>query len=541
VKAFDYIVIGSGSAGSIVAARLSEDPQVSVLMIEAGRSDSHPFMPMPLAFPKVATNRAFIWPYETEPEPGLNNRTLPIWRGKTLGGCSSINAMINVRGSRYDYDNWARAGLQGWAYRDVLPYFRKLENSYRGPGLYHGTAGPVGNVPVNLPEAFFPQLQQAAVAAGLQVCEDHNGALQEGISRIEVTTNRGRRASTARAYLHPAMKNRPNLTVLTKAQVTRILLDGKRAVGVEYLRGGNVQRVHADREIVLSAGAYSSPQLLMLSGIGPAEHLRSVGIDVVQDLKGVGENLQEHPNLLNIYRANGAVGLSRHLRLDRATLAVMRWALFGTGPFSTAGTMANIFLRTSPELELPNVQLIVMPIHQHAELWVPMLTRPPVYAFTVRVGILHALSRGWVKLRSADPLALPRIRFNMFTDPTDMQTMIEALRISRDIMSREPMRGLIKEELLPGPQHQSDAALDQAIRQQVEHRHHAVGTCQMGTDENAVVDAQLRVIGIENLRVADSSVMPHDPSGNTNVPTMMIGEKSADLIKGRALEPAAVG
>jgi choline dehydrogenase len=540
MKSFDFVVIGAGSAGSIIAARLSEDPEVTVLLLEAGRRDNHPFMSMPIAFPKLAANRSFVWPFETEPEPGLNNRTLPIWRGKTLGGCSSINAMINVRGNRYDYDNWRQLGLEGWGYRDVLPYFRKLEKSWRGGGLYHGSEGPIGNEPITLSEACFPQFERAAIHAGLKVCSDHHGAEQEGISRIELTTNSGRRASSARAYLYPAMRMRQNLSVLTQAQTTRIVLDGKRATGVEYVRNGRVERVHAHREIVLCGGPYNSPQLLMLSGIGPADHLRSVGIDVIQDLKGVGENLQEHPNLLNIYRTQGKVGLARHLRFDRAAWAAMRWMLLGSGPFATAGTTANIFIRTRSELQRPDVQIIAMPVHQHAELWFPFLTKPPVYAFTARVGILHALSRGWVRLRSSDALEWPRIRFNMFAEPADLDAMVAAVKISRDIFSQCPMPELIAEELLPGKQCQSDGELAQAIRQQAEHRHHAVGTCRMGTDEDAVVDSKLRVIGIEKLRVADASVMPTDPSGNTNVPTMMIGEKAADLLRGRTLEPAEV-
>lgn len=540
MKRFDYIVVGSGSAGSIVAARLSEDTNVTVLLLEAGRRDNHPFMAMPIAFPKVATDPSFVWPFETEPEPGLGGRKLPVWRGKTLGGCSSINAMINVRGSRHDYDIWRQQGLEGWGYSDVLPYFKKLETSWRGSGPYHGVQGPVTNVPVDLPEGFFPQLEQAAIKAGLPVCPDHNAAGQDGISRMEITTNSGRRASSARAYLRPAMKTRRNLTVATKAQTTRIVFEGKRAVGVEYLQAGKMERVRADREIVLCAGTYNSPQLLMLSGIGPADHLRSVGVDVVQDIKGVGENLQEHPNLLNIYRARGKLGLSRHLRLDRAALAVLRWAMLGEGPFATAGTTANIFMRSRPELERPDIQIITMPIHQHAELWFPWLTKPPIYAFTARVGILHALSRGWVRLRSSNPLDHPRIRFNMFAAQADLDAMVNAVKISRDIFSQSPMRDLIAEELLPGKQLQTDSELAQAIREQSEHRHHAVGTCRMGTDDHAVVDAKLRVIGVENLRVADASVMPNDPSGNTNVPTMMIGEKAADLVKGRTLAPMAL-
>lgn len=536
---FDYIVVGSGSAGAIVAARLSENPGTSVLLLEAGRTDDHPFMAMPIAFPKVATDKRYTWQFETEPEPGLGGRTLPIWRGRTLGGCSSINAMINVRGNRADYDLLADEGLEGWSYREVLPYFRKLEASWRETDEFHGHDGPVGNALVDLPDAFFPQLREAAAHIGLPYCDDHNGADQEGISRIELTTNSGRRASTAQSYLRPA-RRRPNLAVRTRAQATRIVLEGKRAVGIEFLQDGRPQRAMANREIVVSSGTFNSPALLMLSGIGPAEHLRSVGIDVVHDLPGVGQNLHEHPNLLNIYRTRGKLGLTRHLRLDRATLAVLRWAMLGSGPFTTAGTSANVFLRTQPDLDRPDVQIITMPVHQHAELWFPGLTRPPVHAFTARVGILHAQSRGSVRLRSADPLDYPRIQLNLLSEPADLEKMVAAVKMSRDLFAQPPLRDLIEGEILPGAGLSSDAELAAAIREQAEHRHHAVGTCRMGLGSDAVVDAQLRVIGIENLRVADASVLPEDPSGNTNVPTMMVGEKAADLLKGYALEPADV-
>ena len=531
-KTYDYIVVGSGSAGGIVASRLSEDPDVSVLLLEAGGADNHPFMAMPIAFPKVANSRNYTWQFEGEPEPALDGRRLPIWRGRTLGGCSSINAMINVRGNRADYDLMARQGLQGWGYSDVLPYFRKLENSWRKEDEFHGHDGPVGNVPVDLPEAYFERLKDAAAGLGLPFREDHHGAQQEGISRIELTTNSGRRASTAQAYLRPAMR-RPNLTVRTRAQTTRIVLEGRRAVGVEFLLHGRLRRARADREVIVSSGTYNSPALLMLSGIGPADHLRDVGVEVVHDLPGVGGNLHEHPNVLNIYRTRGKLGLTNHLRLDRATLAVLRWALLRSGPFTTAGTSANVFYRTEPGLDRPDVQIITMPVHQHAELWFPGLTKPPIHAFTARVGILHAESRGWVRLRSANPLDYPRIQLNLLTEPADMRKMIGAVRTSRELFSQPSMRELIDGEILPGADLQTDEELAAGIRQQAEHRHHAVGTCRMGVDAQAVVDAKLRVIGIEGLRVADASVLPEDPSGNTNVPTMMVGEKAADLLRDR--------
>jgi choline dehydrogenase len=537
MKEFDFIVVGSGSAGAVVAARLSAAKDTSVLLLEAGGRDDHPLMLMPIAFPKVARNRAYIWPFESEPEPGLDGRKLPIWRGKTLGGCSSINAMINVRGNALDFDLWRQQGLEGWGYKDVLPYFKRLENSWRGHGKYHGADGPVGNTPIDYPESLFLQLQQAAVNMGLPVSSDHHAEHQDGISRIELTTYLGRRASTARAYLYPAM-TRPNLTVLTKAHVTRVTLEGRRATGVEYLRAGKLEQVRATREVILSGGAYNSPQLLQLSGIGPADHLRSMGVKVVHELPGVGENLLEHPNLLNIYLAKGKLGFTRFLRVDRATLAVLRWFLHGEGPFTTAGAVGNIFLRSRLGLDRPDVQIVAMSVHQHGNLWFPGLTKRPVYALTSRVGVLHALSRGWVRLRSSNPLDQPRIRFNMFTEKADLDTMVQAVKMSRELYSQAPLRDLIEKELLPGEHVRTDAEIAAAVRRSTEHRHHALGTCRMGVDRGAVVDAQLRVHGIENLRVADASVMPDDPTGNTNVPTIMIGEKAADMIRGRSLPPA---
>jgi choline dehydrogenase len=539
-EGYDHIVVGSGSAGAVVAARLSEDPAVSVLLLEAGPRDRHPLQLMPLAFPRVALGRIGTWQFESEPEPELHGRRLSIPRGRTLGGTSSVNAMIAVRGNRRDFDDWAALGLAGWSFAEVLPYFKRLETSWRGAGPWHGGDGPVRISRMEGADLLWEPLRAAAEAAGIAYCDDPNGAEQDGISMMESTVGGGRRSSSARAYLYPAMR-RPNLTIATGALVTRIVVRGGRATGVEYSRRGRSRAASADCEIVLAAGAYGSPQLLMLSGIGDPGELRAAGIAPVHALSGVGRDLADHPVVINEYALLGDDGLTRHLRADRAALAALRWFTSGTGPFAYSGTAANVFVRSTDGLDRPDMQMMCLPLSGDARIWLPGLQRRPVSKLSVRTGYLPLKSRGWVKLRSADPRDAPRIFLNMFAAPGDLEGMVRSIRLSRTIYAQSPLRELIAHENLPGDALLRDAELTEHVRRHATHRAHPAGSCRMGTDEGAVVDAELRVRGIDRLRVVDASVMPALPRGNPNLPIMMIGEKAADLIRGRTLAPDSTG
>jgi len=531
----DYVIVGAGSAGAVLAARLTEDPATRVLLLEAGGGADSWLIRMPLGFLKALFQPKYTWPYWTEPEPHMNNRKLILPRGRLLGGSSSINGMVFMRGHSSDFDRWAQMGCTGWSYADVLPYFRKMENSWRGASALHGGDGPLSVSPNATKWLLHDELMAAAKAAGYPLTDDIHDGTEEGVGKVELTIDRnGRRASTYEAYLKPAM-GRPNLTVVINALTQRVLTEGKRATSVEYRHEGQLVTATASREVILSGGTYNSPQLLMLSGIGPAEHLREMGIDVVHDLPGVGQNLSEHPRVPVLFEASKPVTFVNELRFDRATKSVIQWYLFGTGPFARQVNSANPVLRTDPRLAQPDIQLWCNPVTLDAHLWFPGIKKAPPHKFTADVILLHPESRGKVFLKSPRAEDHVGIFLNLFSAPADFATARAGIRIARTIYRTPPQADITGAELSPGEQAQSDAALDEHVRATAGTTQHPLGTCRMGAGPMAVVDPQLRVIGMEGLRVIDASVMPDETGGNINAPTIMIAERAADIIRGRVL------
>lgn len=532
MASYDYIVVGSGSGGGVVASRLSEDPQTSVLVLEAGGSDWNFVFHMGIGFYR---NRPanLNWGFKSEPEPHLDGRNIDLPQGRLLGGSSSINGKVYSRGNPIDYDGWRQMGCEGWSFAEVLPYFKRAEGSWRGAGQYHGADGPLKTTGVNPKGMLQEPLLAAARAAGHEIVDDLDAPPFEGVSRwSDITVDRrGRRSSTARTYLHPG-RGRANLSIKLNATAVRLLLEDGRAVGIEYMKGGRMRSVRARKEIILSAGVYNTARLLLLSGIGPADELAKIGIRPVHDLPGVGTNIADHASIMIENLTKGPVTPLRQLRLDRVVRNFLQWALLGSGQFATQPLSGQALLRTLPELDRPDIQIFFNPLRRDAQIQVPGITSGQAHRIEAGIVLLHPHSRGTLKLRSADPAEPPKIQLNLLSDQRDRDTMLRALRLTRKIYQSEPLASLIKEEVLPGLAAQTDEELTAYLRRLMYTVRHPVGSCRMGDDMMAVVDSQLRVRNIAGLRIADASVMPAIPGGNTNAPTIMIGEKAADMIRG---------
>lgn len=526
----DYIIVGAGSAGCVLANRLSADGVTRVLLVEAGGPARHPLIKLPMAFLKLVGVPALNWGYASEPEPHAGNRRVTLPRGRGIGGTSSINGMIYSRGHPADYDEWAELGAHGWAWHDVLPYFRKSEDNWRGQGEHHGGSGPVRVSPIRTFEPLYSAAMAAAAELGHPVFDDQHGPESgEGYSPGEATVRRGRRESAATAYLDPAEPRR-NLEIVTGALVERIEIERERAVGITLRLNGERRTIRAEREVILSAGAYNSPQLLLLSGIGPAEEIAAHGIDPVLDLPGVGRNLQEHPFAGITYSLTRPVGFERELRFDRLALRMARWGLGLDAHEAPLPVLGFGFIRSRAGLNRPDVKANVYPTRIDGRVWFPGIRRGAGHAMTIFNVLLRPESKGMVTLRSADPAASPLIRLNLFEQQEDLATLRRAVRHSREFAATQALAPYIGRELTPGSALASDADLDAHIRATSIVAHHASCTCAMGQGEQAVVDPALRVHGIAGLRVVDASVMPRVIGGNTNAPIMMIAEKAADII-----------
>ena len=530
---YDYIVVGAGSAGCVLANRISADPANRVLLLEAGGKDRNPWIHIPVGYFKTMHNPKTDWCYVTEPDPGLNGRSIKWPRGKVLGGSSSINGLLYLRGQAQDYDHWRQLGNEGWSFEDVLPYFKRSEDQERGGDAYHGIGGPLKVSNMRISREICDAFIKAAEEVGIPPTDDFNGPRQEGAGYFQLTAHKGLRCSTAKGYLRPALR-RPNLDVRTRALVQRLVLDGRRATGVAFSVDGQAIEVRARKEVILSAGAIGSAQILQLSGIADGALLQRFGIPAVHDLPGVGRNLQDHLQIRAMYRTKRPITLNDELNNPfRKMLIGIEYILFRTGPMSMGASQVGVFARTRPELETPDIQFHVQPLSADS----PGEGLHRFSAFTSSICQLRPESRGRIELSSPDPRAYPALHPNYLATMTDQQVVVAAMKLSRRIARTPTLAPYIKEEIHPGPEVQSDEQLLDHARDIGQTIYHPVGTCKMGSDPEAVVDSRLRVHGIEGLRVADASIMPTIVSGNTNAPAIMIGEKASDMILADARKP----
>ena len=533
---FDYVIVGAGSAGCVLADRLTADGANSVLVLENGGSDRSIYIQMPTALSIPMNMPKFNWFYHTEPEPGLGGRSLHTPRGKVLGGSSSINGLVYVRGNPFDFDRWEEEGARGWSYHNVLPYFRRAEKRAGGGDDYHGDSGKLCTTRGKMTNPLNPVWIEAGRQAGYPVTADMNGFQQEGFGEMDMTVGEGRRCSAANAYLRPAMR-RSNLTVRTHALVTRVLFEGRRAVGVSYMQGGNAVSVRARREVIVSAGSIASPQLLKLSGVGPAAELQALGIPVVHDLPGVGENLQDHLEFYFQVACTEPVTLYKHMNPLGKALIGMRWILSKDGLGATNHFEVGGFIRSRPGIQYPDIQYHFLPM----AVTYDGTSLAKEHGFQAHVGPMRSQSKGWVRLVSADALDKPRIFFNYLSREEDLVEMRACVRLTREVFSQPAFDRYRGREIQPGVDVQTDEQIDQFVRQKVESAYHPSCSCRMGdaNDPMAVVDPETRVRGLEGLRVVDSSIMPSITTGNLNAPTIMLAEKAADHILGKGMLPAS--
>ena len=532
MKAYDYIIVGAGSAGCTLAHRLTEDAKVSVLIVEAGGWDRDPWIHIPLGWGKILTQRRHDWMYFSEPEQRLKNRAIECARGKIVGGSSAINAMAYCRGHPQDYDRWAAAGSAGWSYTDVLPYFRRQESWSGGASTHRGGDGPLATRPSSYDDPLVEAYLAAGRDAGYPVTDDYNGAQPEGFGRLQMTIRKGWRCSASTAYLRPAL-GRANLDVFVNTLATRIVFDGRRAVGIEYLRNGERGVVQADREVLLAGGVINSPQLLMLSGVGDPAELSAHSINVRAPLPGVGKNLQDHISASVEYRRRGPGPFCRTMRFDRIGIELAKAALFGTGFACDLPSGWTAFIKSGPDIPLPDIQLIFRAIPLGAGPYLPPFKQAFADGFGCRAILLRPKSWGEIKLTSSNPRTPPQIYQNFFAADEDLATLRAGVRLTRELARESSLEPFVEAEIAPGSDKTSDADIDSHIFRTALTAHHPLGTCKMGplTDASAVVGPDLRVHGLEALRVVDASIMPDLVGGMINAPVVMIGEKAADMIR----------